>query len=94
MVKRIRLSEEPTVTEPSRVRGRPFQKGNPGRPLGSKNQITKVVEALVEGEAPNLTRKLLELALDGDVRCLQFCLDQSNTATPWSAARSTIAQSQ
>jgi hypothetical protein len=70
MVERIRLSEEP------RVRGRPFQKGNPGRPLGSMNQTTKMVEALVDGEAPKLTRKLLDLALGGDVRCLQFCLDR------------------
>jgi hypothetical protein len=76
MVDRIRPQEEPTIIEPSRVRGRPFPKGNPGRRLGSKNQTTKMVEALVDGEAPKLTRKLLDLALGGDVRCLQFCLDR------------------
>ena len=60
----------------SRVRGRPFKDGNSGRPPGSKNKTTKMLEELVEGEAPKLTRKLLELALGGDVRCLQYCLDR------------------
>jgi hypothetical protein len=76
MIDRVRLSSEPSQSNETRVRGRPFKHGNPGRPPGSKNETTKLLEELVEGEAPKLTRKLLELALGGDVRCLQYCLDR------------------
>jgi hypothetical protein len=58
------------------TRGRPFQPGNPGRPPGAKNRTTRLVEQLVGDEAERLTRKLIELALAGDVRCLQYCLDR------------------
>ena len=80
MSDRVRIS--PSSSSPgssgpqSRVRGRPFKDGNTGRPPGSKNKTTKMLEELVEGEAPKLTRKLLELALGGDVRCLHYCLDR------------------
>jgi hypothetical protein len=80
MTDRVRLTSESSLAGSSvprsRVRGRPFKHGNPGRPPGSKNKTTRMLEELVEGEAPKLTRKLLELALGGDVRCLQYCLDR------------------
>jgi hypothetical protein len=72
MVDRIRPIEEPTVIEPSRVRGRPFQKGNPGRPPGSKNKLTRLLEELVERDGENLTRKAIQLGLKGNVPCLQY----------------------
>jgi hypothetical protein len=75
MVDRIRLLEEPTEIEPPRVRGRPFQKGNPGRPPGSKNKITRLLDELLENEGGSLGRKMIELAKNGNVRCLQYCLD-------------------
>lgn len=59
-----------------KVRGRPFQRGNPGRPRGSKNRTTLLVEQLVAGEAANLTRRILELALQGNVKCLQICFER------------------
>lgn len=62
--------------QPSKVRGRPFQPGNPGRPPGSKNRTTQLVEQLIAGEAEQLTRKMLELAKGGNVRCLEYCLDR------------------
>src|SRR5439155_26921190 len=34
-----------------KVRGRPFKPGNSGRPPGSKNKITQIVEQLAEGYA-------------------------------------------
>ena len=76
MVDRIRPSEEPTVIEPSRVRGRPFQKGNPGRLPGSKNKLTRLLEELVEDDGENLTRKAIQLGLKGNVQCLQYLLSQ------------------
>jgi hypothetical protein len=60
------------------VRGRPFQPGNPGRPLGSKNKTTRLIEELFDGEAEKLTRKLLDRALGGDVRSLLYCIDRAS----------------
>lgn len=59
-----------------KVRGRPFQPGNAGRPPGSRNKITQLVEQLVEGQAEQLVRKVLELAHAGDVACLRMVLDR------------------
>ena len=47
-----------------KVRGRPFvpgQSGNPnGRPRGARNRVTLAVEALIEGQAEELTRKAID----------------------------------
>ena len=53
-----------------------FGKGNAGRPRGARNKATQAVEALLEGEAEGLTRKVVELALGGDVTALKLCLDR------------------
>jgi hypothetical protein len=59
-----------------RVRGRPFKPGNPGRPPGSKNKITQIVEQLADGHAEQLIQKVVELAHAGDVSCLRMILDR------------------
>jgi hypothetical protein len=69
-------SETPENKTPKRTRGRPFRPGNPGRPVGSKNRTTQFVEQLMGNDAENLTRKAIDLALAGDPRLLQFCLDR------------------
>ena len=81
MVKRFQLEEpEPAkVAEaeiPKKPRGRPFQPGNPGRPRGAKNRTTLLVEQLLAGEADKLTRKFIELANAGNVKCLTLCVDR------------------
>jgi len=58
------------------TRGRPFAQGNPGRPKGSRNKATMAVEVLLEGEAEALSRKAIELALDGNMRALELCLER------------------
>ena len=71
--------QEPSKAEaetPKKIRGRPFQPGNPGRPPGSKNRTTQLVEQLVAGEAEKVARKFIDLALAGNVRCMQLCLDR------------------
>lgn len=60
----------------SRVRGRPFPKGNGGRPVGSKGQKTLFLEALLDGEKEELVRKGIELAKAGDVSMLKFFLSR------------------
>jgi hypothetical protein len=65
------------MTTPVRKpRGRPFQPGNPGRPLGSKNRVTQTLEQLAEGQAEQLFEKVRELAQAGDVACLRMMLDR------------------
>jgi hypothetical protein len=65
------------MTMPLRkVRGCPFKPGNPGRPSGSKNKVTQIVEQLAEGQAEQLVQKVLELAQAGDVACLRMMLDR------------------
>src|SRR3954451_23882984 len=58
----------------------PFQKGqsgNPnGRPVGSRHKTTLAIDALLDGDAANLTRKAIELALGGDTVAMRLCLDR------------------
>lgn len=62
------------------TRGKPFeegQSGNPaGRPKGARNRTTLAVAALLEGEAEALTRKAIELALEGDTVAMRLCLER------------------
>ena len=69
------------MTNPSRknasnTRGRPFKKGNPGRPKGARNRVTVACESLMEGEGEKLTRKAIELAQGGDTVALRLCLER------------------
>jgi hypothetical protein len=63
-----------------RGRGRPFEKGqsgNPsGRPRGIRKRATQTMQGLLDGEAQALTRKAVELALEGDTSALRMCLDR------------------
>jgi hypothetical protein len=55
----------------------PGKSGNPaGRPKGSRNKTTLAVEALLDREAEDLTRKAIELAKGGDLVALRLCLDR------------------
>jgi len=64
------------MTIPRKVRGQSFKPGNPGRPPGSRNKITQLVEHLAEGQAEQLIQKAFELAQAGDVSCLRMLLDR------------------
>ena len=57
-------------------RGRPFQPGNPGRPAGSKNRTTQLLERLAEAEAEQIIQKVLEKAKSGDDACLRMLMDR------------------
>src|SRR5688572_24458942 len=60
----------------AKTRGRPFPPGNPGRPKGTRNRATIAAEALLDGEAEALTRRAIDLALEGDVMALRLCLER------------------
>lgn len=56
---------------------KPGKSGNPsGRPKGARNKTTMAIEALLEGEAEELTRKAIEMAKEGDGPALRMCLDR------------------
>jgi hypothetical protein len=51
--------------------------GNPsGRPPGSRNNATLLMESLLQGQAEQLTQKAIELALGGDITALRLCLER------------------
>ena len=62
-----------TIRKP---RDRPFQRGNSGRPAGSKNRTTQLLEQLAEGEAEQIIQKVLEKAKAGDDACLRMLMDR------------------
>ena len=56
-----------------------FQQGNTlgkGRPVGSRNSVTLAAENLIQGEGEALSRKLIELALAGNVACLKTAIER------------------
>src|SRR6516164_1545105 len=53
------------------------QSGNPaGRPRGSRNKTTVVMQDLLEGEAEAIARKAIEMAKDGDMAAIRVCMDR------------------
>jgi len=57
-----------------------FSKGHSGnqsgKPKGSRNKATLLALDLLEGEAEALSRKAIELALEGDTVALRMCLER------------------
>src|SRR6266446_10195449 len=74
---KVMIQQENAPRENGGVKqGRPFAKGNAGRPRGSKNRRTVLAQALLAGEETELVRKAIELAKAGDVQILKFLLDR------------------
>lgn len=53
-----------------------FGAGNAGKPRGTRHKTTQAVLALLDGEGEALTRKAIEMALQGDSVALRLCLDR------------------
>ncbi|WP_407491878.1 DUF5681 domain-containing protein [Pseudooceanicola sp. MF1-13] len=53
-----------------------FSSGNPGRPAGARHKVTRAVEELLGGEAEQLTRKAIDMALEGDSVALRLCMER------------------
>ena len=67
----------PTKTETNHGQYPKGTCGNPsGRPRGSRNKATLLMEALLDGEVEQLTRKAIDLAKKGDTHALRLCLDR------------------
>jgi hypothetical protein len=55
----------------------PGQSGNSaGKPIGTRHKATQAAQAMLEGEMGALTRKAVELALEGDTTALKMCLER------------------
>jgi Family of unknown function (DUF5681) len=59
------------------VRFRKGESGNPdGRPPGSRNKATLLIEKLLDDGAKDIATKAIELAKNGDSAALRLCLDR------------------
>jgi hypothetical protein len=59
------------------VRFRKGESGNPdGRPPGSRNKATLLIERLLDDGAKDIATKAIELAKNGDGTALRLCLDR------------------
>jgi Family of unknown function (DUF5681) len=55
----------------------PGQSGNPaGRPKGARNHATRLAEAMLDGQAHELTQRAIELAMAGDASVMRALLDR------------------
>jgi Family of unknown function (DUF5681) len=55
----------------------PGQSGNPaGKPKGARNHATRLVEALLDGQAHALGQRAIELAMGGDASAMRALLDR------------------
>ena len=70
------LMQESPRKNAGKTRGRPFERGNPGRPKGSRNKASLAAEAIIDGEAERLSRRAVDLALQGDMQALKLCMDR------------------
>ena len=50
--------------------------GNPGKPRGARSRATLAAEAMLDGEVQGLTRKAIDMALEGDTVALRLCLER------------------
>lgn len=71
-------SKQPVTTGKKQVgQWHKGQSGNPaGRPHGARNKSTLLVQALLDGEAEALGRKIIEMAFAGDITALRLCLER------------------
>jgi hypothetical protein len=79
MTKKKKSKTENTVTKTDNKpwQFQPGESGNPaGKPKGTRHKATQAAMVLLGGEAEALTRKAVELALEGDVTALRLCLDR------------------
>jgi hypothetical protein len=73
------MDSDPVTTTERSAEGK-FRKGksgNPqGRPVGSRNKSSFFLEALIEGEGEKLTRKVIDMALEGNLVALRLCIER------------------
>jgi hypothetical protein len=76
------MDDELDPSEKQKQRGRPFERGNPGRPRGSRNKVTAALEQLLEGQAEAIVAKVIEKALKGDQMALRLAFGRLMGSRP------------
>ena len=59
-----------------RTRGRPFAKGNPGRPQGARHRTTLLAEKLMQSDAKAIVEAVVAAARNGDMTAARIVLDR------------------
>src|SRR5436305_286673 len=57
-------------------RGKPFQKGTPGRPRRARNKTTVALEQLIEGQGEAIVSKVVEMALAGNPMAVRLAFER------------------
>ena len=57
-------------------KGRPFQKGNSGRPPGARNRVTVMLEKLMADDAEAVVQRVVTAAKGGDMAAARIILDR------------------
>jgi hypothetical protein len=58
------------------TRGRPFAKGNPGRPKGARHRTTLLAEKLMQSDAKAIVEAVVTAAKNGDMTAARIVLDR------------------
>jgi hypothetical protein len=58
------------------TRGRPFEKGNRGRPAGSRNKVTLAIETLMGKYGEQVAARVVKRACDGDMTAARLILER------------------
>jgi hypothetical protein len=64
------------VNNERKTRGRPFQHGNPGRPVGSRNKRTLLAEQIMGADLEAVVRAVSHAAQNGDMQAAKIILDR------------------
>src|SRR5260370_364857 len=64
------------IKNATKTPGRPFKRGNPGRPKGSRNKSTLLLEAMLDVDAPTLMTTAIDMAKAGDGTMMRLCLER------------------
>ena len=58
------------------TRGKPFEHGNPGKPKGARHRLTLLAEKLMDDEAEDVVRSVLDAAKGGDMTAARLVLER------------------
>ena len=63
-----------------KARGKPFAKGNPGRPKGVRHRSTLLVEKMMQDDAKGIVQAVVTAAKAGDMVACKIVLDRISPA--------------
>lgn len=77
---KVKKMVDKTEEKQQRVYGRPFERGQSGnlngRPKGTRNKTVILLENMIDGEAEEICRTVINLAKSGDLQAAKILLDR------------------